>query len=190
MSIVDTQSYTSPALVVAPMQVATCKSLAPVRVVFCASPSFHPLFWLITLVPGSSLWMVWFFADGEAMHGQEGFVRLTVVLWIALLEILGFMLVLPHKYEVMSDASVNIVTFVNTTWTFHNICAVYDHQSYCTPRRQVFRFACDYDNCILLKRKKGWDLLLSPKDPGGFVADMWNVLSMQDEESPPQRMQH
>ena len=150
------------------------------RVVFHCNASFHPLFWLIALVPGSSLWMVWFFADDGVICGRGAFVATTVVFWITCFVILGFFCVLPHKYEVMSDASLNIVTFVMKTWTFRDACAVYDHQSYCSPKRQVLRLASDFDNCVLVKRKNGWDVLLSPKDPGGFVEEFWNVLSKQD----------
>ena len=156
----------------------------PPHVVYYCNASFHPLFWLIAVIPGSSLWMVWLFADDGVIHGQGAFMMTTVVFWITCLVILGFMLVLPHKYEVMSDASLNVVTFMIKTWTFRDICAVYDQQTYFSPKHQVLRFASDFDNCVLVKRNIGWDVLISPKDPGGFVDEFWNVLSKQDEELP------
>lgn len=149
--------------------------------IFTSDASFHPLFWLIVLLPASSLWLIWFAVDDLVIHGQEEFTVVTVVLWSTFLLILGFLFVLPHKYEIMSDASINVVTFVTKKWTFKDVCAVCAHQSYCSQSHQVIRFASDCDNCILVKRRRGWDLLLSPKDPGEFASNLWNVLSKQEE---------
>jgi len=174
-------------VIVAPVQGAIIsKPLAPPiqvkQVVLSSKASFHPLFWLIVLLPASSLGLVWFVADDLVIHGQEGFTMVTVVLWFTFLLFFGFLFVLPHKYEIMSDASINVVTFVAKKWKFYNVISVHDHQSYWSQARlQVLRFASDCDTCVLVKRRKGWDLLLSPKDPGEFVRTLWNVLSAQEE---------
>ena len=154
-----------------------------VEVVFKSDASCHPLFWLISLAPASTLLCIWYIHEGETITEREKLAS-VVLIWITCAIIFGYLLVLPKKFEVMSDGSVNITTYVIKKWRFQNVCAAYDFLSFWPLMRRLNVlpcFACDCDNCVLVKRNNGaWDLLVSPQDPAGFVNAIWRAVREEE----------
>ena len=93
-----------------------------------------------------------------------------------------FALVLPRRFEVVSDASINVITFLSKKWNFTEICGAYDKQSpFAEWHRPKFKFAVNWHNRVIVRRKNAaWDVLVSPSDPAGFVAAVWNVVNEND----------
>jgi len=156
-------------------------------VIFRTEASYHPLFWLATLVPASILWCIWNVIKDEAnhFHGQKEYVSIVISLWISFTFIMGCLLLLPYKYEVLSDGSVCVGTFVGKKWRFDSVRAAYDHQQYFSFQRgcHVLRFA-GASRCVLVKRRSGCcDLLVSPKNPADFVGAVWKAVLHQDAQT-------
>lgn len=153
------------------------------EVVLTSDALFHPLFWLVMIVPASYLLCLWL------VIGNETFQRKTlaaVLIWFMIFLSMMFILVIPAKYEVLSDASINIYNFLAMKWNFDRIRAVYEQQSYWTVSHlNLLKFACDPLNCVLVKRKQGtWDLLLSPAEPAAFANSVWSVVADNESELP------
>ena len=149
---------------------------------FQSDVSYHPLFWLITVVPASTLLCIWLVSEDKAISARGKYAATQVLLWVTIVLILLFLMVLPRKYEVLSDATVSVGSYVATKWKFDDVCAAYDHQNYWSVHAfDVLKLACDGEDCVLVKRKNGaWDLLLSPKDPEAFVRAIWQALANQE----------
>jgi hypothetical protein len=150
------------------------------HVVFCSDASYHPVMCLLIafgpLAILASILLVW---RDDSSTEQEKRVALRASLWSTLALVLVFVLVLPRRFEVASDASVNVVTFVKIKWNFQNITAAYDNQTIFSEWwRPKIKFACDFDKRVVVRRKNGaWDLLVSPKDPAGFVEAVYKVVA-------------
>ena len=155
-------------------------------VVFCTTASFHPLFWLITLAPTAALLLISLIIEEKADVDRKYTVVHVLVSITIVLILVVFFLVLPRQYEVLSDCSVNVGSYLVKKWRFSNVYVAYDHQDYWSSmlRLKVIKFAFDVDKCVLVKRRNGaWDLLLSPNDPAGFVKAVWQVTSHKDAAS-------
>jgi len=157
--------------------------LAPPVVVFRSSASYHPLFWLlIALAPVSTLLSIWFVFKDESSTREAKERSLKGLIWATVAVVIVFALVLPRRFEVVSDASINVITFLSKKWNFTKICAAYDKQSpFAEWHRPKFKFAVNWHNRVIVRRKNGaWDLLVSPSDPAGFVVAVWDVVKEND----------
>jgi len=153
-------------------------------VVFDSPASYHPLFWLfVAFVPVTTIVLnCWFVYQDDSLTPQEKETTTNTLIWTTVAVVVVFALVMPKRFEVVSDASVNVVTFVFKKWKFSNICAAYDQQGFFAEMaRPKFKFAVNTRNRVIVRRTNGgWDLLVSANDPKGFVDAVWKVAIEND----------
>lgn len=152
------------------------------HVVYSSDASYHPLASLyIAFCPAfilANILIVW---RDKTLMDDEKRVAVNTSLWSILGLASLFLLLLPIRFEVVSDASVNVVTFVKIKWNFKNVVAAYVQNQnmlfseWCRPK---IKFASSSrDKNVVVRRKNGaWDLLVSPKDPAAFVEAVFNVV--------------
>lgn len=160
----------------------------PPVVVFQSKASYHPLCWLlIALAPASTVIGLWFVVHDAtaALPEEEKARQIKVLIGTTAALVVVFALVLPRRFEVVSDASINVVTCIACKkWNFANVCAAYDKQSIWSEwSRPKFKFAVNFENRVVVRRKNGgWDVLISPTDPKGFVDAVWKVVNMKEND--------
>jgi hypothetical protein len=150
------------------------------HVVFETPAKYHPCtVFVLALAPASalvSLALVYF--DETVSYGDRGSI-IKCLLWAIAVIIIVYSLVLPKRFEVLSDASIRVVMWTSLAHTFPNATAAYDnppmHQNLFRPR---LKFATDFNSRVVVtRRNEGWDLLVSLHDAPGFVAAVWEVAS-------------
>lgn len=153
------------------------------HVIFRSSASYHSLFGiLVAFAPTAclvSMYFVWT-DDASTRDEKEGATR--GLLWTIIALLIVFVLVLPRRFEVVSNASVNVVSVLGWKWNFGDVCGAFDQQSvFAEWYRPKFKFAVDIHNRVIVKRRNGkWDVLVSPRDAAGFVDAVWNVVNEND----------
>jgi hypothetical protein len=150
-------------------------------VVFESPAKYHPCtFFLLALAPASTLLglaLVPVYFD-ETVSDEDRRSITKGMLWATTVIIIVYSLVLPKRFEVLSDASIRLVTWIpSLAHTFPNATAAYDnpplHQNLFRPR---LKFATDLNSRVVVRRRnEGWDLLVSLHDAPGFVAAVWKV---------------
>jgi hypothetical protein len=153
----------------------------PIVVVKFRTPAkYHPFtVCFLALAPASvlfSLALVYF--DETVSYGDKGSI-INGLLWATAVIIIVYSLVLPKRYEVLSDASIRVVMWTSLAHTFPNATAAYEnppmHQN--LFRFKLFKFDTDLNSRVAVTRRNGWDLLVSLHDAPGFVAAVWEVAS-------------
>ena len=148
-------------------------------VVFQSRASYHPLVWvLLSFAPIVTLASIGIVYSDDSSTEAEKRQAVLALVWTTVAIVIVYALVLPRRFEVVSNASVNVVTFNPFfKWNFKNVTAAYENQSiWAEWNRPKFKFAVDLHKRVVVRRKNGrWDLLVSPKDPAGFVEEVWRV---------------
>lgn len=148
------------------------------RIVFESPAKYHPCtIFLLSLAPAAiliSLALVQF--DGSVSSEDRRSIT-KCFLWMIAVIIIGYSLVLPKRFELLSDASIRVVMWTSLAHTFPNATAAYDnppmHQNLFRPK---LKFATDLNSRVVVTRRNGgWDLLVSLHDAPGFVAAVWEV---------------
>jgi hypothetical protein len=152
------------------------------RVVFESPAKYHPCtLFLLALAPASTLDSLALVYFDETVSDEDRQSITKGMLWATAVIILVYTLVLPKRFEVLSDASIRLVTWISCVvdihYTFPNATAAYDipplHQNQFRPR---LKFATDLNSRVVVRRRnEGWDLLLSLDDAPGFVDAVWKV---------------
>jgi hypothetical protein len=109
--------------------------------------------------------------------------KMLIAVYMAII-IVADLLGLPKKFQVLSDASINVVTFVAIKWNFEDATAAYEGKSdLCSFHdRPNVKFTTSLSNVIVVRRKNGGlDLLLSPVDPEAFVNAVFQVAAENEE---------
>jgi hypothetical protein len=160
---------------------STNNSTPKPSVVFESPAKYHPCtFFLLALAPASTLLglaLVPVYFD-ETVSDEDRRSITKGMLWATTVIIIVYSLVLPKRFEVLSDASIRLVTWIpSLAHTFPNATAAYDnpplHQNLFRPR---LKFATDLNSRVVVRRRnEGWDLLVSLHDAPGFVAAVWKV---------------
>lgn len=148
------------------------------QVVFSTPAVYHPVMCLLLLFSLSVpvLTLIFVYNDEQASVDEtKAAVRTLIATLIAITIV--FSLVLPRAFQVVSDASINVVSVLGVKWNFSSITAAYKLDSLFSEwTRPKFKFATDLHNRVVVRRKNGgWDVLLSPKDADGFERAVWNV---------------
>jgi hypothetical protein len=159
---------------------ATSSSHPIVIVKFRTPAKYHPFtVWFLALAPASvlfSLALVYF--DETVSYGDRGSI-IKGLLWAAVVILILYSLVLPKRFEVLSDASIRVVMWTSLAHTFPNATAAYEnppmHQN--LFRFRLYKFNTDLNSRVVVTRRNGWDLLVSLHDAPGFVAAVWEVAS-------------
>jgi hypothetical protein len=143
-------------------------------------PAIYVLMGLALLVligSGGLVYMDSSLSDSEKRN------NLIAVACSTIATVVTFLLVMPKEFEVMSDASINVVTFVTIKWNFGNVTAAYDGEH--SPShwyRPKIKFATTCGNHVVVRRRNGgWDLLLSPDDPEQFIKAVFQVAADAEE---------
>jgi hypothetical protein len=153
----------------------------PIVVVKFRTPAKYHLFTVcfLALAPASaivSLALVYF--DETVSYGDRGSI-INGLLWAIAVVLIIYSLLLPKRFEVLSDASIRVVMWTSLAHTFPNATAAYEnppmHQN--LFRFRLYKFNTDLDSRVVVTRRKGWDLLVSLHDAPGFVAAVWEVAS-------------
>jgi hypothetical protein len=126
---------------------------------------------LVLVACGGLVYMDSTLSDSEKLN------NLIVVVFSMVATVVVFFLVMPKEFEVVSDASINVVTFVTVKWNFGNVTAAYDGEhSPSNWYHPKIKFATTCGNHVVVRRKHGgWDLLLSPHDPEEFIKAVFQV---------------
>jgi hypothetical protein len=95
-----------------------------------------------------------------------------VLIYSLLLITVVYLLVMPTKYEVMSDKAIRVhVAMPRVKYTFRNVARAYNAKDYKPGMFHLYiKFATDLRNKAAVERSNGrWTLLLSPKNVTEFV---------------------
>lgn len=143
-------------------------------IVFQSGAAYHPLICLlIAFGPLATLAsIITVCADKTQSDSEKRFAVLTL-LGTTLALVILLAAVLPRSFQVLSDASVSVVTIVQIQWNFPNVSSAHAYGPttlYAEWWRPKIKFAVDLGTRVVVRRQNGaWDLLVSPKDPAGFV---------------------
>lgn len=153
------------------------------RVVFSSPAVYHPLtIILLSVAPIVMFGSIVLVELDDSSSSQEKQKARQSLLWstVALIIVYGF--VMPRRFVVLSDASIQVTTLLKT-WRFPHVTAAYEYPSlFQDAFRPRFKFATDLTNRILIRRGNGgWDLLLSPRDVPGFASAVRRVAAMVEE---------
>jgi hypothetical protein len=150
------------------------------RTAVASDPAIYVLIGLVLVVliaSGGLVYMDTTLADSEKRNNLIAVACSTVATLVT------FLLVMPKEFEVVSDASINVVTFVSIKWHFGNVTAAYDGEH--SPShwsRPKIKFATTCGKHVVVRRKNGgWDLLLSPHDPEQFIKAVFQVAADNEE---------
>jgi hypothetical protein len=183
----DAVSSSDPSVVVKPDQGngngnghvdTTTNSTSRPRIVFESPAKYHPCtVFLLALAPATALGSLALVYFDETVAYEDRRIITKCLLWATAVIIIVYSLVLPKRFEVLSDASIRVVTWTPLALTFPNATAAYDnppmHQNLFRPR---LKFATDLNSRVVVSRRnEGWDLLVSLHDAPGFVAAVWEV---------------
>lgn len=83
-----------------------------------------------------------------------------------------FALVMPIRYEVLPDRSVNVVTVFRMKWNFSKVREARRLKSLCDEwQRPKWKFATAMESNyrVAVHRDGGWDLLVSPTEADEFI---------------------
>lgn len=85
-----------------------------------------------------------------------------------------FALVVPSRYEVLSDRSINVVSVSGKKWNFPNAVEAYQLKSLCSPEisqpKYTFAPTLSVKYLVMIRRaNNSRDLLLSPTDTDEFI---------------------
>lgn len=114
----------------------------------------------------------------QTMSYEEKFQGLKILFFSFVFVLVLYVFVMPHHFEVCSDASIRIVTWP-MSYKFGHVIAAYENPPIFSLRPKI-KFATDLTKRVLVQRKNGWDILLSPVDPKGYVDAVWKVVSQSD----------
>jgi hypothetical protein len=148
------------------------------RIVFASHAKYHICtVFLLALAPASTLGSLALVYLDETVTYEDMRSITNCLLWVTAVIIILYSLVLPKRFEVLSDASIRVVMWTSLAHTFPNATAAYHNP----PMQQnLFRpklkFATDLNSRVVVTRRNGgWDLLVSLHDAPGFVAAVWEV---------------
>lgn len=149
-------------------------------IVFETLSQYDCIVWIILTIALLSvifpLYFIWFDHSVSAEEKQESLGSLGFSLFSI---IVVFALVLPTSLQVRSDGSIGVKTIFHITWYFSEVTAAEVETSLCSDRcgRPRFKFATSLtSNRVLVLRRRGkWDILVSPRDVGGFVEAVQTV---------------
>jgi hypothetical protein len=157
----------------------TINSTSRPKVVFESPAKYHPCtLLLLALAPACTLGSLALVYFDDTAPDEDRWSITKVMLWATAVIIVVYSLVLPKRFEVLSDASIRLVTWIPLlAHTFPNATAAYDnpplHQNLFRPK---LKFATDFNSRVVVtRRNEGWDLLVSLHDSPGFVAAVWKV---------------
>jgi hypothetical protein len=147
-------------------------------IVFRSPAKYHPMSLLVlALGPVAILVGAWFVLQDDTTSNEEKRKSMQVMAASMAFLLLVYALVLPAAFEVVSDASVNVVTFVRYKWNFGHITGAYDNIGFVEDlTRPKIKFAVDFCTRIIVRRKDRWDLVVSPQDATGFTKAVWDVV--------------
>lgn len=147
-------------------------------IVFRSPAKYHLLSWVVlALGPVAILVGAWFVFQDDTTSYEEKRNAIQVMAVSMAFLLVVYALVLPAAFEVVSDASVNVVTFFRCKWKFGYITGAYDNIGFAEElTRPKIKFAVDFSTRIVVRRKDRWDLVVSPKDATGFIKAVWDVV--------------
>lgn len=127
---------------------------------------------LAIIAAGIVTWM------DQTMSYKEKLQSLKILFYSFVFVLVLYVFVMPHRFEVRSDASIRVVTWP-MSYKFGHVTAAYENPPIFSLRPKI-KFATDLTKRVLVQRKNGWDILLSPDDPKGYVDAVWKVVSQID----------
>lgn len=158
----------------------------PSNVVFASSASYQTLI-LIPLLLVAPLVMILsivsVFLDSSLSPEERRSSLITLGL-STLLIVVMYLLVMPKRFEVRSDASIAVVT-LTFTYTFGHVTAAYNDPPLMRDCwRPRLKFATNLNKRVLVRRKHGgWDIVVSPDDPNGLTAAVWKVAHAVEDQN-------
>ena len=148
------------------------------HVIFQSPAKYHICtVFLLALAPATALGSLALVYLDETVSYDDRRSITHFLLWVIAVIIIVYSLVLPRRFEVLSDASIRVVMWTSLAHTFANATAAYEnppmHQNLFRPK---LKFATDLNSRVVVtRRNEGWDLLVSLHDAPGFVAAVWEV---------------
>ena len=128
---------------------------------------------LSIIAAGMATWM------DQTLSYEEKLQGLKILFYSFVFVIVLYVFVMPHRFEVLSDASIRVVTWP-MSYKFGHVTAAYENPPIFSLRPKI-KFATDLTKRVLVQRKNGWDILLSPDDPKGYVDAVRKVVSQSDD---------
>jgi hypothetical protein len=150
----------------------------PPSIVFESPAKYHICtVFLLALAPAATLGSLALAYLDKTVSYEDRRSITHCLLWATAVIIIVYSLVLPKRFEVLSDASIRVVMWTSLTHTFPNATAAYHNppmnQNLFRPK---LKFATDLNSRVVVtRRNEGWDLLVSLHDAPGFVAAVWQV---------------
>lgn len=144
-------------------------------------------FVLMCIVPLSMLFSLWVVQEDSDPSLRRHAIRSIAASSVAL--VIVFSLVLPRRFDVLSDSSIRVVTLCGKHWVFGGAMDAFGRQGIIAePFRPKFKFATSFlHERVIVRRQQGsWDILLSPSDPGEFVQAV-KILRREDANLPTAR---
>lgn len=141
-------------------------------VVFQSKSKYGWLLILIPIVVFVQIFVQLGFAiakDDSVEKDQEIITFVITLLSLALL--FGF--ILPSRFEVLSDSSINVVTLLGKAWNFSEATEAYRLESIWSDlSRPKWKFGTSLEATYRIAVRRGgrkWDLLVSPAEPEEFM---------------------
>ena len=157
-------------------------SLIKDTVVFQSSASYHPaICCLIAFAPATTLFSMMAVSRDPTASAAEKQHAVRALLWTTLAIVIVFALVMPKRYELTSQATLKVVTWLGFTWNFENVISANDEITIWSEwGRAKWKFAVDLGRRVALRRRNAWDVLITPRDPKGFVVAVRQVVNNQE----------
>jgi hypothetical protein len=147
-------------------------------VVFRCRASYHR--WMIALLsiaPLAAIISMIIVYHDKKVTSEMTSSAIVCLFGIALGIIAVYSFILPKRYEVLSDSSINVVTFYYT-WNFDNVTTAFKDPPFeeLHQGEPKFKFSTNWMKRVLVKRRDSlWDVLISPKDTKGFVTSVCKI---------------
>jgi hypothetical protein len=136
----------------------------------------RPIMWLLLLAPAATLGCVLLVALGTDKPPAERDLELKILCWTTVGIIVLYIFILPYRIYVYSDATVG-VRVIPLTYNFGDVVRAFVSPGmFDCAYRPRFKFATNLDNRVVVMRRKGWDVTVSPCNPQEFVDALDSVV--------------
>ena len=164
------------------LSVLAAQSKGTRRVVYSDYIAYSPLImWLLLVAPATMLGCVLLVSlDADQPPAErESAIKILCLTTVGI--ILLYIFVLPYRVNVMADGSVGI-RVIPFAYNFGDIVRAYASpgmfDDFYRPR---LKFATNLDKrVVVIRRKKKWDITISPCNPEQFVDALYSVINAKE----------
>jgi hypothetical protein len=125
--------------------------------------------WLLLVAPATALGCI-------LLVVAEQDLAIKILCWTTVGIIVLYIFILPYKINVYSDGSVG-VRVIPLTYNFGDVVRAFVSPGmFDDAYRPKFMFATNLDNRVVVIKRKGWDVTVSPCNPQEFVDTLDSVI--------------